>query len=999
MSWPAGLPLGSVDLGSAVVTQNGAPLTMRVTIDVLLAPSSGAKTLVYRPTGTPLVGVTTIFHADDDEATHTIPLPLCDSPDVGYGNGMDIVLDPEHEFTHVYRATIDYLSPDGKTTYSRFRTIKVFALTSEAPSGPIDNFVIIPADSNHFGIPVAVPDIWSEQVAEAVAAAGSADVAEAAAVAAGASATSAASSASAAAGSASTAGAAATSASASAGSASTSAQAASMHAASTTADAASALASATSAASSAAAAEAAKNTAVSSGSAAVGAASSAQASALDAEASATSASGSKNQASSSATAAETARSQAVAARQGAEAAQTAASDDAADAAASATEARNAELGALAAQGASEAAQAAALASAGVATTKAGEASTSAADADADRIAAQTALDGAVAAQVAAEAARAAIPLMPVQATNLRTNPLPASITGYGPANGATVVYDAAKAGIRVTVPDTGSAVDSGSALLTSSGILPGVTYTVSVEVEAVTACNVTVSAQGTAMGGTAQVSAPTVSLSAGEIRRLTITYTTNAAGASNVYLIRRGVITSQEFIFRKVLWVVGTFAPDYFDGSNPGARWTGTANASASELLIPRPADRVAPNSLPVIRRNRARNPRGISTGYLGEFTPRFSWINTFLTSRTDGPDAATTSWVRATPPANPAQGTARGVNLYGNEQGGAPGTTGTWRDQPVTPGDKITVSGWMRTNAYTAGMTFLISLRFHDGAGNWVGAAVSGPNATPTAANQWLWVTATVNVPAGGLFLSGGRYVGGYSAWTDTNWIDVGPLVIEGGADSDVYRSSDYFDGSYPGARWTGAAHNSASELQQVRTSEVASLARSATRYREGIGSPENFEIAPPGTTYVDLNGTNGAWEWRKRTGTGATGWVVIDGDTGWRNITDPNGGGGVLRMRRVGSTIELALQNISGIPVGSTAAAIVYTLPTGWRFPNGKYDYYATRFQSSTTVAYVTLRNSNELGVASTVAYVASWGGIIYTLTYTTTDPWPTSLPGSAA
>lgn len=49
------------------------------------------------------------------------------------------------------------------------------------------------------------------------------------------------------------------------------------------------------------------------------------------------------------------------------------------------------------------------------------------------------------------------------------------------------------------------------------------------------------------------------------------------------------------------------------------------------------------------------------------------------------------------------------------------------------------------------------------------------------------------------------------------------------------------------------------------------------------GTGSPKGRITAEIGTTYVDVNVTNGALKWIKQSGTGNTGWKVIYGDTGW--------------------------------------------------------------------------------------------------------------------
>lgn len=52
------------------------------------------------------------------------------------------------------------------------------------------------------------------------------------------------------------------------------------------------------------------------------------------------------------------------------------------------------------------------------------------------------------------------------------------------------------------------------------------------------------------------------------------------------------------------------------------------------------------------------------------------------------------------------------------------------------------------------------------------------------------------------------------------------------------------------------------------------------------GTGSPEGRITAEIGTTYVDVNVTNGALKWIKESGNGNTGWKVLTGDTGWRTL-----------------------------------------------------------------------------------------------------------------
>ncbi|PPG39435.1 hypothetical protein C5C17_11615 [Pseudoclavibacter sp. RFBA6] len=60
------------------------------------------------------------------------------------------------------------------------------------------------------------------------------------------------------------------------------------------------------------------------------------------------------------------------------------------------------------------------------------------------------------------------------------------------------------------------------------------------------------------------------------------------------------------------------------------------------------------------------------------------------------------------------------------------------------------------------------------------------------------------------------------------------------------------------------------------------------------GTGMPNGVVTGNPGSTYRDTSGTNGAWLWIKKTGTGNTGWHVVNGNTGVRRLDLPTGWNG---------------------------------------------------------------------------------------------------------
>ena len=72
------------------------------------------------------------------------------------------------------------------------------------------------------------------------------------------------------------------------------------------------------------------------------------------------------------------------------------------------------------------------------------------------------------------------------------------------------------------------------------------------------------------------------------------------------------------------------------------------------------------------------------------------------------------------------------------------------------------------------------------------------------------------------------------------------------------------------------------------------------------GTGSPEGRITAEIGTTYVDVNATNGALKWIKESGNGNTGWKVLIGDTGWMTLDSVSKfGNSFVKIRRVNNLV----------------------------------------------------------------------------------------------
>ena len=74
------------------------------------------------------------------------------------------------------------------------------------------------------------------------------------------------------------------------------------------------------------------------------------------------------------------------------------------------------------------------------------------------------------------------------------------------------------------------------------------------------------------------------------------------------------------------------------------------------------------------------------------------------------------------------------------------------------------------------------------------------------------------------------------------------------------------------------------------------------------GEGMPNGKVNGTIGQTYVDTKKTNGALKWIKRTPSGNTGWAVLDGDTGWKNLNVASKlGNSFVKARRINDNVQL--------------------------------------------------------------------------------------------
>ena len=179
-----------------------------------------------------------------------------------------------------------------------------------------------------------------------------------------------------------------------------------------------------------------------------------------------------------------------------------------------------------------------------------------------------------------------------------------------------------------------------------------------------------------------------------------------------------------------------------------------------------------------------------------------------------------------------------------------------------------------------------------------------------------------------------------------------------------------------------------------------------------EGTGSPLGVIAAPVGSVYDDMAGTNGAWRWRKTAGTGTSGWVVVEGDTGWRDVrglmastvAQATDSSMACRMKRVGNTVFVEFRVVpAGTSVGASRASsglagIISTVPSG--FVSGNYISVgiATFVGNTLTVRFG--YSSTRLDVVGNIT--GTWSASDATsgsAQWQTTQSWPTTLPGTPA
>ena len=184
------------------------------------------------------------------------------------------------------------------------------------------------------------------------------------------------------------------------------------------------------------------------------------------------------------------------------------------------------------------------------------------------------------------------------------------------------------------------------------------------------------------------------------------------------------------------------------------------------------------------------------------------------------------------------------------------------------------------------------------------------------------------------------------------------------------------------------------------------------------GTGSPEGRITAEIGTTYVDVNVTNGALKWIKESGNGNTGWRVLIGDTGWRTLNSVSrSGNSFIKIRRVNNLVTyqfgglqwgwfgVGKRNGPGFvrhnSSGDKGAKLTYPngIPEGFRSENSLvgpiYDdkgrpYGIWYLGGKSDLNFIQFTFNEDIPTNKDIGDIR-----VSAISYLTDEPWPTKLP----
>lgn len=562
--------------------------------------------------------------------------------------------------------------------------------------------------------------------------------------------------------------------------------------------------------------------------------------------------------------------------------------------------------------------------------------------------------------------------VPTILTNLATNPsVETNLTGYSttgaywnnPATSLTRESPGVGSGSWV-----GKIVADGSQNIQGAnyglaGLKPNTTYRISLSVWNVSGAGSTLAVRDTTNG----VNGTIDSTQGGSgKRRLSVLLTTGATGnaTATIGITARDGGGASTFYFDELTVTEGTGVVDYFDGDSAGCFWTGTPHASASARWAPSRSDVVLKSTSPIVARNELK--------------------------RTSFGDGSTYGWTTAWTGAGSGQVvTVGGVKMFRSVFAAPDPTYVAYSDPSSIAGTENALASTPVTATIrfqgVAGRSYRVECYWRD-QGEVERSSFSGSYAIATGQPQEL--TAYGTSWGGGsshayVIIRAADPVVGDTLFVERAQIEFGVSAFHGWA-----------DGSLPGCSWLADPFLS----QSVRT--VRDGGRDYDSDLRGYAPPEGVVPAPVGVKYTDLAATAGAVQWVKATGTGNTGWRVVSGDSGRRNLASllqPGVTAPVsLVIQRIGNTVSLTFGGLGRL---DAYVPVIY-LPAGFQASSftGFFlarDDYVTGGMSTWCVTGDQMFYLNQVSGGAFTSGSRFGGGV----TYQTNDPWPTTIPGTAA
>lgn len=209
----------------------------------------------------------------------------------------------------------------------------------------------------------------------------------------------------------------------------------------------------------------------------------------------------------------------------------------------------------------------------------------------------------------------------------------------------------------------------------------------------------------------------------------------------------------------------------------------------------------------------------------------------------------------------------------------------------------------------------------------------------------------------------------------------------------------------------------NNLLRTQGEQATKLSALEAKSAYEIHGTGMPNGRVTAPIGTTYVDTAVTNGALKWIKQTGSDNTGWKVIHGDTGWRNLKIVSQyGNSYAKIRRINNNVMYhfgSLENRNFGILGRNDVGVVMLkgnekyeviildvdgIPQGFRTENsimGDMFFLAGYIRGIYHVRGTSDGNFLSVRTSSPWSLKPHIYNLMININYCTDDDWPTELP----